>query len=241
MNNKFWDLIFPRKCVGCEKILSPSEQVFCRECESKWILSTERICKECGYMQYKCRCAPKDVKKGYIDTYRHLSSFHNATAKKFVYTLKHRKNSEAFSYAANALFSLICDEEGLDFENCVICYCPRSEKAIRKYGFDQAQILAKKLSKISKIPVVNALVHNGSHTEQKLLDAEQRKILSQTTYSLMPNVLPKIKGKTAILVDDIITTGSTSVACAKLLKIAGAKKVFSLSVAYTQKIYKGGC
>ena len=68
---------------------------------------------------------------------------------------------------------------------------------------------------------------------QKNLNAAERKINADNTYFLKDDV--DVKGKKFVIVDDVITTGSTINACASLLISAGATDFFPVSVSRTKK------
>ena len=80
------------------------------------------------------------------------------------------------------------------------------------------------------IPVRNLLIKNKKTKDQKQLTLEQRKKNLKDVYRVQKGRCPEGIPETVLLLDDIITTGSTLSACAVALKAAGVKKVYFLTV-----------
>ncbi len=107
---------------------------------------------------------------------------------------------------------------------------PRPGK-IREKGWDQIDEICAFLKKGWKIKILKILKRN-SKTQQKKLDRVQRLEGIGTAYSLVSEsklLETKIPRK-VILVDDVLTTGSTIENCAALLKKAGVEKVFVVTL-----------
>ena len=96
-------------------------------------------------------------------------------------------------------------------------------------GFNQAELLARGLSKEFQIPVRNDLVYRVKKTTpQKELNDKERKNNLKSAFHVKPNA---IECKTVVLVDDIYTTGSTMDALAKALKANGVEQVYFVCLA----------
>lgn len=108
----------------------------------------------------------------------------------------------------------------------MITFVPMTRTRKNKYGYNQAEIIAKLLSRELGIPVVKNLIKK-KHTRkaQHEQSLEQRKILASKVYKAGRNK-KDITGKTILLCDDIITSGSTLSECAKVLKDRGVEKVY---------------
>ncbi len=108
----------------------------------------------------------------------------------------------------------------------MITFVPMTMTRKNKLGYNQAEIIAKLLSKELGIPVVSNLIRK-KHTRkaQHEQTLEQRKILASRVYKTGRNRMD-ITGKTVLLCDDIITSGSTLNECARVLKDRGAEKVY---------------
>lgn len=92
-------------------------------------------------------------------------------------------------------------------------------------GYNQSQLLALELSRIWRKPVFpHALQRRLFTVSQIRLNQASRRINAESNFCL-GRQSRKIHGKSVLLVDDVLTTGSTVSACAKLLKKAGARVI----------------
>jgi ComF family protein len=96
-------------------------------------------------------------------------------------------------------------------------------------GFNQAQLLAQTLSRRTAIPVIQTLKRSHSTAMQAGLSNTARRLnVSAAFHCRHPE---GVAGKKILLIDDVMTTGSTASACAAVLKRAGASRVALLTVA----------
>ena len=114
-------------------------------------------------------------------------------------------------------------------ENAVLTYLPRTDRARLYHGTDQACDLARALSRESGIPMRRLLRRRlmRGH-EQKTLSAEAR--LINVRRSIREVTRGDCRGKTVVLVDDIVTTGAGMAQCTRLLRRMGAERVLCLSI-----------
>lgn len=96
-------------------------------------------------------------------------------------------------------------------------------------GFNQAEALARRLSKRTGIPMLRALRRAQATETQAGLSNSRRRRNVQKAFRVRRGAT--LEGKRILLVDDVMTTGSTGAACAAALKRAGAAKVALLTVA----------
>ena len=99
-------------------------------------------------------------------------------------------------------------------------------------GFNQSELLARDLARRTGIPVVHALRRVRSTSIQAgLINTARRKNVAGA-FCARPRL---VAGKRILLIDDVMTTGSTAAACASALKRAGAARVALLTVARVDK------
>ena len=101
----------------------------------------------------------------------------------------------------------------------------------RYRGYNQTEVLCRKLSQRIGVPVLDMLARNRNTAPQKELDASDRlrnleRAIVLNAEALQGRKLPK----TVLLVDDIYTTGSTAEACARILLRSGVDKVYIFSL-----------
>ena len=105
-----------------------------------------------------------------------------------------------------------------------VCWVPVSKKRRRVRGYDQSELLARVIAKKLSLPLVPALQKHAERGPQsQLKDAAQRRSNASGAFSVLPGA--DVSGKTLLLIDDIVTTGSTLSECCRVLKGAGAARV----------------
>ena len=219
----FLDLLFPPKCPFCSSVIS-GEPPICPECFKKLPFIKGRTCIKCGAplgefahdLCYRCRTDKPHFERAFIPLIYKESVSSSIIRFKFY---------EHPSYA-HALAFLIADKvirteefkEGFSF----ITFVPQNKPSRRKRGFNQAKLIAKELSSILDLPLIDTLIRKDDSARQVTLNRSARKRNAQRSY-LSKDI--SLSG-TALLVDDVFTTGSTASYCAKLLKKMGCKKVY---------------
>ena len=96
-------------------------------------------------------------------------------------------------------------------------------------GFNQAELISTALGTIITAPVAPCLQRQRSTTAQATLHATARMHNLDGAFSLAPGV--EMGGQCGILVDDVITTGSTTRECASVLRQAGMKHIIAVALA----------
>lgn len=207
----FLDLLYPQKCPFCRKILGKKDGLICKECE-----------KELPY-----------TKSGGI---LH-GNFFTACLSPLYY--KESVRSALLRYKFSGLTAYAkpfgrlmsdCAEEYIDAQVDIISWVPLSKKRLNRRGYDQAQLLAEEISHCLMIPC-EPLLKKKVHTrpQSRTGSAEKRKANISGAYEVIAPEM--VSGKTILLVDDIVTTGSTFSECARMLGMSGANRVYCIAVA----------
>lgn len=114
----------------------------------------------------------------------------------------------------------------------VIVPVPVHAERARRRGYDQAVLLASEASRQLRLPWVAALERTRNTSPQFDLGRRARRTNVAGAFGLRgPLQAGSISGRWVILVDDVVTTGSTLVACAEALYAAGAAAVSAVTVA----------
>jgi ComF family protein len=93
-------------------------------------------------------------------------------------------------------------------------------------GFNQAALIARHLGKRTGVAVELDLLRRIKNTPPfHALGPRERARMVRGAFALSPDAEARLHGKTAILIDDIWTTGATATACARLLRRGGAARV----------------
>jgi len=101
----------------------------------------------------------------------------------------------------------------------------------RERGFNQANLLARELSRLTKLPFNEHAIIRDVHTERHRAGMDSRARRDSVENAFRVSRPQVIAGRRVLLVDDVFTTGATVSACAAVLKEAGAEEVFVLTVA----------
>ncbi len=116
------------------------------------------------------------------------------------------------------------------WKNGILIPVPLGNKKIKSRGYNQAEKLAKELSKTIEIPLhTHNLIKIKETLSQINLSKEKREENIKNAFAIKNPF--EIKGKNIFLVDDVYTTGATMEECARVLKKSGAKKVWGIAVA----------
>lgn len=105
---------------------------------------------------------------------------------------------------------------------------PLHNKRLAARGYNQAEVLAEELSKLTKIPCESGLAERVKNTiPQKTFDRKGRQLNVEKAFIVKQN---GVKLETVFVVDDIFTTGSTIDALSEALKVVGVKKIYFLTI-----------
>ncbi len=244
--NLIENLIFPPKCANCGRLLDVEltkrvREPLCPSCNRCFENEKSRECEICGLSLRFCRCMPHTMKRAGCDGLIKLISYsptgHSSQINNIIYSVKHQRNGALLDFLSFQLRSSLITEmrvRGLSPEDCVITYLPRSYKNKAADGFDQGLSLARVISKDMGIPLVHCFRRRFYVREQKNLGRVERRLNMNSAY-VQRSVGEAVKGKTVILVDDIVTTGASMSSCTKLLHFMGADAVIGMCIGYTEK------
>lgn len=228
------DYLYPPRCPVCDRpvLQKQSHDGFCTACIEKLPIIRGKRCCKCGRAlsslekEYCSDC----LKYGWTHIYDKGLSLctYDDTIRGIIYRLKYGKRSEY----ADALGKLLSDAFGEALKRAGaegVVAVPLHENRIRKRGYNQAALLAKSFSKYSGIPFCAHYVERVKDTKPlKSMTRSERQNNLKKAFKIGRN---DVKLKVSIVIDDIYTTGSTIDALAEVLKEAGVRKVYFLTVA----------
>ena len=212
----FIDLIFPNRCSFCGRFIAWNELI-CKECDET--LTRAEFCPRCGKIECECGSRSYDY-----DGCAVLLTY-DGIARDGVLSLKYHNGFNTAKYLSGELADKLkaC---GCLRDADVITAVPMTKARRRETGYNQAEYIAKCLSKQTGIRCNFKLIYKlKSGVIQHELTAEERCKAVIGAYVGYENH-KNLKGKTVILCDDIVTTGSTLSECARVLKSMGAKRVY---------------
>ena len=204
------DLLYPPKCMLCGRLLRDSEAVLCGRCGHElpeWDNAPRRVP---GYE----RCAAAFV---YEEPIR-------GSILRFKF---HGMQTYAVQYA-RWMAVRVRGELRTSFDFVTWTPCSRRRRWSR--GFDQAELLAKALAReldLEARPTLEKFRHRPPQSKTKT--AAKRRANGQGAYRLLPGA--DVRGRTVLVVDDILTTGATLGECGRILRQAGAKALYAAVIA----------
>lgn len=205
------------------------ELPICKDCLTfvQDLLTEE--CKTCQKTANLCQCDKSE-------NLRFAFFYGSYYSQKLIYLLKSSADTEAVDFLAE----LLADAIGLNPKRYDgIAFVPRNLRNLRFVGCDQAQELAKSLSRKYNLPIINALERLKGR-EQKHLSHAQRVKNVKNKYRLKPDFhIEEPYGK-ILLIDDIYTTGATMKTCAELLRGKIARAVVPITLSKTNHLNKKG-
>lgn len=225
---KILDVLYPRKCAICDKILSKQEEDICLECSKKVKAIHGSICLVCGkpVERGQEKCVDCIRKKHNFDW--GIACFRYQDVKGAIFRIKYAGREDLIPYFSKQIVNNLRSDI-LQMKADFIVPVPMHKRRERKRGYNQAELLARAIGKEMDIPVLpHAVIRKRKTRPMKYLSAKQRQLNLKRAFIIGEN---DVKLKTIILIDDIYTTGSTIDRVSAVLKYAGAKKIYFLTLA----------
>jgi ComF family protein len=219
----FRDFIFSPLCFLCNQRLEPNEDRVCDKC---WSEFTKVNHTTSVYKELKARFETGKVVDGFVSCYlfEKEGKFQEA-----VHLLKYRGiKSIGVNMGIEVGKNIIGFSE---FNNIdYITPVPLHKLKNRERGYNQNEYLCKGVSKILDKEVLPKLISRKKYTQsQTKLNLQERRLNVAEAFTINPKLTAEISGKNILLVDDVITTGSTIEAAAQVLKQNGALLVYASS------------
>lgn len=139
-----------------------------------------------------------------------------------VHDLIHRLKFRGKAYLAAPMADLM--EEALDLRGDLITCVPLHPIRKRERGYNQSELIARRLSELTDIPYAPLLIKIRNTTPQSMLKTHAERVNNIRDAFRLKND-PDLTGKHILLADDVFTTGATAAECTALLRSAGAASV----------------
>ena len=210
LKDAFLDLLYPPKCAFCHGLLAEKGVLVCPACLENlpYTVSGEAV----QHFGNVSACVSPLYYDGHVRDSLLRYKFHGVTSYAPVYA---------------EMIAAALEREGFEFD--VITWVPVSRKRLRTRGYDQARLIAEELAAITGVPCAQMLVKiKNNAVQSKTGGYEKRKKNVAGVYAFKGG---DIAGKTVLLADDIVTTGSTMSEAAGVLLSAGAAGVYGAAAA----------
>jgi ComF family protein len=204
-------------CSDCAAAIEPVKVPRCETCSQPFEGLTEAFtCPNCRGAAFHFVCAVSVVRS-------------RAVIRELIHRVKYGREIWLSRVLARILTNGLDDPRLADCAFDAIVPVPLHPKRLREREFNQAAVLAHHLSRATGLPVLNALSRNRYTGTQTALDRKGRRQNLRNAFAPLKNV--NVTDKNLLLVDDVLTTGSTLDACAIVLLEQGAESVRALTVA----------
>lgn len=223
--NRIFDFLLPRTCASCNKILTTFEEIICDSCFDKLKLTPESLIRE----EYQKKFSIKN----YISDFHPVFIFEtDKEIQHIIHSLKYKKHFRVGTYFGKIIGNQINDKI-IAWKINLILPVPLHYAKKAERGYNQSEFIAKGISSFTGIEWDRKTIKRKRYTEtQTHLTAEERQANVKGAFKIRNR--DKIKGKNILLVDDVITTGSTISECANQLILAGAGKIYATSIAIAE-------
>ncbi len=223
------DLIFPKFCVNCRKLGS----YICANCFTFISFDVSMICLACNRPTIDGLTHPGCQGRYVIDgAFAALS--YKGIIKKLIYNFKYKPYLSDLKDSLIDLFyeAIIQNEifQKIYGDKPILVPIPLHDARLRSRGYNHAKILALGLCEKLNLRIADILKRTKDTKSQAGLKREERLKNLSHAFCVPRNILVS-KYPNVFLVDDILTTGSTLLEAAKVLKRKGVKRVWGLTLA----------
>lgn len=215
-------ILLPKRCVFCDTVIPPVH-VCCAACVKQISVIEPPLCPHCGQNKKQCGCEKHRLAFDKVAA----PFYYESAVRDGILRLKRCDDPDAVDYFAERMQTVVLREYGNKPIDS-LTYVPMTARGLRAREYNQGQLLARALGKRLGLPVRTTLVKLYETPPQKEKDLHDR---SGNVLGVFEVIDQTVRGKTLLLVDDVMTTGATLHECAKMLKIYGAKQVLAVTVA----------
>lgn len=235
IKDKILDLIFPKniKCMFCAGELNQnSHNATCEDC-LEILPFIKNPCERCGSPMnenQKGVCLKCKNTNYFFKQAKSVFEYENLPLK-VVHNLKYNGRKYLTEYMVRYMLDIYATWNLFaDFVTSV----PMFELKEKERGYNQASLLANEFSLQTKVPFYEFCSKSVDTLSQTELNTQERIKNVEGSFDFKPEYKKLIKGKTILIIDDVITTGATTNEIAKVLVNAGAKDCYVLTFAHTK-------
>jgi competence protein ComFC len=205
-------------CPDCAALIERIAEPRCEACSQPFdgAISSKFLCPNCRNARFSFRCAVAVVRS-------------QRTIRDLVHRLKYGREMWIARVLADIQREGLDDPRLADGAFDALVPVPLHPRRQRERQFNQAALLAGHLSRSTGLPVLECLCRTRYTNTQTRLGRKGRSQNLRDAFTLRQHAV--VTGMDLLLVDDVLTTGSTLDACASILLKSGARSVRALTVA----------
>lgn len=206
-------LLAPHECLGCAR----EGTLLCDFCAETLLEPVPERCYRCLRLSRDSAVCQKCRR---MSALRHVwvATDYNSTAKQLVHSFKYERARDAYRPIARHM------QDHLPYLGAqyMVTHIPTATSRHRLRGYDQSQLVARAVARQLGLPYASLLERTG---QSRQVGSTKMQRLAQARAMFYLSKPQKVAGKHILLIDDVLTTGASLEAAAKLLKNAGAKQV----------------
>ena len=226
------ELFYPSNCVGCGFAQTPGVFI-CDQCMASTPRITPPFCHSCSRSfegaitgQFCCpNCEDRELAFDCVVSVYQAKGVLRDLIHRFKYGRHFFLRQVLTEYLLEAMQDSRLQVVPID---CLVPV-PLHPTRLRERGFNQAEALAEALSKRARVPVLRCIERRVYTNTQTRFDRVERMQNLRNAFALRKN--SDVREKHLVLLDDVLTTGSTLHECAAVLRAAGAGSVRAMTVA----------
>ncbi len=226
------ELFYPSNCVGCG-LPQEAGTLLCDQCKETAPPIRSPFCQSCsrpfeGLIAGNFSCPNCEDRPPAFDCV--VSKYHaKGVLRDLIHQFKYGRQFYLRRILAEFLLEAMKDSRiQAEPVDCLVPV-PLHPTRLRERGFNQADALAETLSKRSRLPILRCIERRRYTSTQTRFDRVERMQNLRNAFALRKN--SDVRGKHLVLLDDVLTTGSTLHECALVLRGAGAESVRAITVA----------
>ena len=224
----------PPHCVKCGKVLSGMEDGLCPKCFNEINFISRPYCEKCGHplddkpsgSKVYCASCLQEISSPF--RYSRSAFRYDDNSKNMILSFKFFDKTENAKFLGDWMYNAGKDiwDNGAE----ILVPVPLHYTRLLKRRYNQSALLCKQLNKKSGLPVEYGAIQRHIKTRPQVEFSGSARV--KNVHNAFRVTHPdKIRGKHIVLVDDVMTTGSTLKECALELRKAGAVSVDTLTIA----------
>jgi len=210
MLKDFINLIYPKICSGCKNVLLKNEKIICTHCLSSLI--------KLDYYKYSSNPVEK-LFWGKIEINMAFSAYKfskGSIIQQLIHSLKYEGKTEIGLILGVELGKLILSIKNSCNHFDVIIPVPLHKKRLKERTYNQSLFIAKGISKVINVPIDENIISRETQNSSQTKKAKFSRWLNVAEgFTISKDKV--LKNKSILIVDDVITTGSTLIACGEAL------------------------
>jgi ComF family protein len=228
-------LLFPADCRLCDTLLNTASRVpVCKNCLASFVAPPEPCCSLCGQSILPVgaevsQLCPTCQNGGFaFDRAMNFAAYDGAAVRALL-LLKSKPILPLAKWFADRLVEKVRRSEA-DFGDAIVVPVPLHRRRQRERGYNQADLIARPLARrlnLTYRPIL--LARTRPRPDKHLLTVDERWESVRGAFATQKGT--RVDNLRVLLVDDVMTTGATLDACARVLREAGATEVIGLTVA----------